>query len=154
MMHERSIPAWPIQVLLVEDSLDDIELARRGLACGRRSFHLNVVRDGQEALDYLLRQGAYSGSRHVMPDLVLLDLHLPRVDGLDVLEVIRNTPELTLIPVIIMTASEREEDVVSSYRSGANTYIQKRVEFGEFARSMELLTEYWGTLARLPGRAA
>jgi CheY-like chemotaxis protein len=89
-----------------------------------------------------------------MPDLVLLDLHLPKVDGLDVLEMIRNTPELTLIPVIIMTASEREEDVVSSYRSGANTYIQKRVEFCEFARSMELLTEYWGSLARLPGRAA
>jgi CheY-like chemotaxis protein len=154
MTQELAIPSWPIQVLLVEDSLDDIELAQRALAGARRSFHLNVVRDGQEALDYLLRQGAYASARHVMPDLVLLDLHLPKVDGLDVLEMIRNTPELTLIPVIIMTASEREEDVVSSYRSGANTYIQKRVEFGEFARSMELLTEYWGSLARLPGRAA
>src|SRR5712692_6801192 len=114
----------PIQILLVEDNPGDVELTRRALSKSRVVNDLHVVRDGQEALEYLLGDGRRPAATP-RPDLILLDLNLPRVNGIEVLQKIRTDEVLSLIPVIMLTSSDREDDVVRSYKCGCNTYIQK-----------------------------
>jgi two-component system response regulator len=140
----------PVKILLVEDNPDDVLITRRALAKSRVANELYVVRDGQEALEYLLSQDEGDTPR---PDLILLDVNLPRVNGMEVLERIRRDDDLAVIPVIMLTASDREEDVVKSYRLGSNTYIQKPVEFEKFLQALDVLGQYWIVIAKLPSVA-
>jgi CheY-like chemotaxis protein len=140
-----------VKILLVEDNLQDIEIARRAFAKGRVKNELIVVRDGQEALDYLYRQGKYKDpASSPRPGMILLDLNLPKVGGMEVLQQIKKDEALKSIPVIVLTASPREEDVVRTYNLGVNTYIQKPVEFDNFMRVVNAVQEYWIVIASLP----
>ena len=142
-------------ILLVEDNPDDVEITRRALTRSRLANDLHVTRDGQEALDFLFRLGQYgNGADTPRPDLILLDLNLPKVNGIEVLERIRANEHVSIIPVIMLTASEREEDVARSYKLGSNTYISKPVEFEKFLHAIELIGEYWIVVATLPPKAA
>lgn len=131
-------------ILLVEDNQSDADLARRALLKGRISSELVVAEDGQEALDYLRGEGAYAGRdiRHI-PALVLLDLKLPKVSGLEVLRVVRADPRINRIPIVILTSSKEEEDIGAGYTLGVNSYVRKPVDFKEFQIAIENLGLYW-----------
>ena len=140
-----------VKILLVEDNLQDIEITRRAFAKGRMKNELIVVRDGEEALDYLFRRGSFQNPlSSPRPGMILLDLNLPKVGGLDVLKKIKQDESLRSIPVIVMTVSPKEEDVVRSYNLGVNTYIQKPIEFDNFMRVVITFNEYWILIATLP----
>ncbi len=131
-------------ILLVEDSPDDVDLTLRALKKSNVLNEVVVVRDGDEALDYLFATGTYSGrDSTVMPEVVLLDLKLPKVDGLEVLRQIRADERTKLLPVVILTSSSEERDVVESYKLGANSYIRKPVDFDQFIESVRQLGLYW-----------
>ena len=138
----------PVQILLVEDNPDDVEITKRALAKSRVANELHVVRDGQDALDFVFHRGEFGAAQR--PDLILLDVNLPRVNGMEVLESIRTDERTSVIPVIMLTASDREEDVVKSYKLGSNTYIQKPVEFAKFLTALDVLGQYWIVIAKLP----
>jgi len=141
----------PAEILLVEDNPDDVEITLRAFRKVHVDSRVHVVRDGQEALDLLFRKGEHSDRAEVAkPDLILLDLNLPKVNGPEVLEKIRASDELSTMPVIVLTVSEREEDIQRSYELGANTYITKPVDFAKFVHATEILGEYWMVIARLP----
>jgi CheY-like chemotaxis protein len=131
-------------ILLVEDNPSDIGLTQRALAKSHITNELVVAEDGQEALDYLFGTGKYAG-RDVseLPALILLDLKLPRVDGLDVLRQVRADSRTSRLPVVVLTTSSEEPDVAQSYDLGANSYIRKPVDFTQFANSVEHLGLYW-----------
>jgi two-component system response regulator len=140
-------------ILLVEDNPDDEELALMALKDSNILNEIVVAHDGTEALDYLFAAGRHAGrdpSR--LPQLVLLDLKLPKLDGLEVLERLRADPRTQLIPVVILTSSSEEEDVVASYRLGANSYVRKPVEFHRFADAVRQLGLYWLLLNEAPPR--
>jgi len=141
----------PVKILLVEDNLQDIEITRRAFARGKVKNELVVVRDGQEALDYLYHREIYQDpSSFPRPGMILLDLNLPKVSGMEVLQEIKNDEALRPIPVIVLTASPREEDVVRSYNLGVNTYIQKPVAFDNLLKVVHAVQEYWIITASLP----
>jgi CheY-like chemotaxis protein len=141
----------PAEILLVEDNPDDVEITLRAFRKVRVANRVQVVRDGQQAVDFLLRTGDYSRRDDApQPDLILLDLNLPKLNGLEVLERIRASDERSTIPVIMLTVSERQEDIQRSYDLGANTYITKPVDFAKFVRATEILGEYWLIIAKLP----
>ena len=141
----------PVTILLVEDNLQDIEITRRAFAKGRVRNDLMVVRDGEEALGYLYHRGKFQDpSTSPRPGMILLDLNLPKVGGLEVLQRIKNDDHLKTIPVIVLTVSQREQDVVQSYNLGVNTYIQKPVEFEKFMGVVNAVHEYWILIATLP----
>ena len=134
----------PILVMLVEDNLDHAELVIRTLEQHRIANQIRHFSDGQSALDYLLRQGEYGDpALSPRPHVILLDLRLPRVDGLDVLEQVKANPELKAIPVVILTTSEAEKDVARAYYNHANSYLVKPLGFDEFRKLMEDLGFYW-----------
>jgi len=138
-------------ILLVEDNPDDEELTRLAFAESRVANDLVVVRDGQEALDYLFAHGKYSGRDVcVQPQLILLDLNLPKIDGLEVLRCIRAAEVTRLLPVVVMTTSKEEQDLLDSYSSGANSYIQKPVDFTRFTEAVRQLGLYWLVLNEVP----
>jgi CheY-like chemotaxis protein len=139
-----------IDILLVEDREADIELTRMGLAEGRIANALHVVRDGVEALAYLRRQGRYAEAKR--PDLILLDLNLPRMDGREVLTAIKADPDLKLVPVVVLTTSEADRDVVEAYTRHANAYMIKPVDFDQLVKVIRGITEYWFALVKLPPR--
>jgi two-component system response regulator len=146
----RSVPVEryrPVEILLVEDNLDDVAIAERAFARSDVASRLTVARDGQEVLDLLLGGGSPRPER---PDLLLLDVNLPKRNGLEVLAVIRQTPDLAVLPIVMLTASGRQEDVSSSYRLGANSYIQKPILFEKLTRTLEVLAQYWFEVATLP----
>jgi len=128
-------------ILLVEDNPDDEELTLLALKQSNVLNEITTVRDGAEALDYLFATGPYSDRR--LPQLILLDLKLPKLNGLEVLERLRADPRTELIPVVILTSSSEEEDIVASYRLGANSYVRKPVEFHRFADAVRQLGLYW-----------
>lgn len=141
----------PAEILLVEDNLDDVDITLRAFRKVRVANTVHVVRDGQEALDFLFREGDYGDRADApQPDVILLDLNLPKVNGLEVLDKIRASDGLSTIPVIVLTVSEGQEDVGKSYKLGANTYITKPVDFEKFVHAMEILGEYWMVIAKLP----
>jgi len=145
-----------VDLLLVEDSPDDVELTLRAFKKINLSNPIHVVRDGAEALEFLFCTGAYA-HRNIQdsPKVVLLDLKLPKVDGLEVLKRIRADPRTKSIPVVILTASREESDVVSSYELGVNSYIVKPVDFEQFVEATRTLGLYWLLLnQRPPMRAA
>lgn len=141
----------PKIILLVEDNPSDIGLTQRALDKSRIANELLIAEDGQEALDYLFGAGAYAG-RDVLqlPALVLLDLKLPRVDGLEVLRRIRADERTRRQPVVILTTSQEEQDVAASYDLGVNSYIRKPVDFNQFAQAIQHLGLYWLVLNEAP----
>ena len=134
------------EILLVEDNPDDVELTLRALKSSNIANHVTVARDGVEALDDLLTPGKLP----LMPELVLLDLKLPRLDGLEVLRRMRADERTKLLPVVILTSSTEEEDMVKSYSLGANSYVRKPVSFGDFAEAVRQLGLYWLVLNQPP----
>ena len=131
-------------ILLVEDNPDDVELTLRALKKYNVSNEISVARDGAEALDYLFATGSYA-ERDVtnMPAVILLDLKLPKVDGLEVLQRMRADERTKLIPVVVLTSSKEERDMVNSYKLGANSYVQKPVDFNQFIEAAQQLGLYW-----------
>jgi len=140
----------PIQILMVEDNPDDIELTVEALKDARVVNHLTVVQDGEEALSYLRCRGEYAQA--VRPDLILLDLNMPRKNGRDVLREIKNDPKLKRIPVVILTTSQAEEDILHTYDLHANCYITKPVDFNQFLKVVRSIEDFWLTVVKLPPR--
>jgi len=138
------------RILLAEDSEKDIELALEALEEHNLANAVVVVRDGAEALDYLYRRGQYAGGSDGQPVLVLLDLKMPKVDGLEVLRQIKMDPELKRIPVVIMTSSREEQDLIRSYDLGVNAYVVKPVKFAEFMDSVKQLGIFWALINEPP----
>ena len=137
-----------VQILLVEDSPGDVNLTREALRGARIRNQLHVVGDGEEALDFLHRRGEHADAPR--PDLVLLDLNLPRKDGRAVLEEVKSDPELLTIPVIVLTTSAAHEDVARAYAHHANCFITKPVDFGDFLAAIRQLEGFWLEIVRLP----
>lgn len=133
----------PVEILLVEDNVDDVELTREALSVGKIRNRLKVLQDGQEALEYLLGHGRYPAPPAHLPGLIVLDLRLPRLDGIEVLKRIKAEPILKRVPVIVLTTSKRDEDIVLSYDLGVNSYIQKPVGFEKFIETVKNLELYW-----------
>lgn len=134
-------------ILLVEDNPDDIELTRLAFEESRLANRLVIARDGEEALDYLFGRGAHAGRELAdMPQLILLDLKLPRLDGRETLQQIRANPLTRYMPVIVMTTSSEASDLCASYDLGANSFVQKPVDFSAFVEAVRQVGEYWLTL--------
>ena len=140
-------------ILIVEDNPDDEALTLRALKKNNIGNRLYVVRDGAEALDYLFCTGAYSDrDPRDPPQAILLDLKLPKIDGLEVLKRIRAEPRTSLLPVIILTSSKEEQDLLQSYKNGANSYVRKPVDFNEFLEAARQIGLYWLILNEVPPR--
>ncbi|MFF5336141.1 response regulator [Streptomyces sp. NPDC013181] len=144
-------PVEPIEVLLVEDDPGDELMTREAFEDNKIRNTLHVVRDGEEALDFLYRRGAHTAAPR--PDLILLDLNLPKYDGRQVLEQIKQDPELALIPVVVLTTSSAEEDILRSYKLHANAYVTKPVDLDQFIAAVRQIDDFFVTVVRLPGRA-
>jgi two-component system, response regulator len=139
------------EILLVEDNPDDVELTLRAFRKSKIANEIVVARDGVEALDYLFATGQYAGrDNSSLPQLVLLDLKLPRLDGLQVLERIRSNAQTRLLPVVILTSSTEPPDLLTGYSLGANSYIRKPVDFQEFVLAVRRLGLYWLLLNQPP----
>ena len=138
------------RILLAEDSPNDVELTLAALAEHHIANQVDVVRDGAEALDYLHARGAYSGRRSGNPVVLLLDLKMPKVTGLQVLEEIKSDPALRTIPVVMLTSSREEADLITSYRLGVNAYVVKPVEFGDFMGAVRQLGGFWALVYEPP----
>lgn len=144
-----------VEILLVEDNPDDIELALLALKKGHLANSIYVARDGEEALDFLFCRGQFSArSVDQPPKVVLLDLKLPKIDGLEVLRELRNDPRTRCIPVVVMTSSREQRDMVEGYRLGLNSYIQKPVDFTQFREIIGQLGFYWLVINQAPPRNA
>jgi two-component system, response regulator len=138
-------------ILLVEDNPDDEALTLRALNKNRVANNIVVVRDGVEALDYLFASGSYAGrDPFELPQVVLLDLKLPKVDGLEVLRRIRSDPRTHMLPVVILTSSREEQDLIQAYSNGANSYVRKPVDFNQFVEAIGQLGLYWLVLNEAP----
>jgi CheY-like chemotaxis protein len=138
----------PLDILLVEDNPADVRLTQEAFTEGKILNNLMVVRDGVEALEFLRRRGKYAGA--IRPDLILLDLNLPRKDGREVLAEIKADPALMRIPVVVLTTSRAETDVVKSYNLHANCYVVKPVDLGQFVDVIKAIDNFWLTAVTLP----
>ena len=138
-------------ILLVEDNPDDVELTLRALKKNNIANEIVVARDGVEALDYLYGSGKYADrDTSILPTVILLDLKLPKVDGLEVLRRVRAEESTKLLPVVILTSSDEEQDMIDSYHLGANSYVRKPVDFNQFAKAVSQLKLYWLLLNESP----
>ncbi|HPU88683.1 MAG TPA: response regulator [Spirochaetota bacterium] len=138
----------PIDILIVEDSEGDVRLIREALKEGKISNQLSVAKDGVEAMNFLLRRGSHTGASR--PDLILLDLNLPKKDGREVLAEIKGNDELRRIPVVILTTSSADADVLKSYDLHANCYIVKPLDLDQFIRVVRSIESFWLTIVKLP----
>jgi CheY-like chemotaxis protein len=138
----------PVQILLAEDNPNDVKLTRKAFEEGKMVNNLHVVNNGVEALAYLRQEGEYADSPR--PDIILLDLEMPRKGGLDVLEDIEDNPELRKLPVIVLTSSEAEQDVVESYEHNANAYLTKPVGYQAFQDIVRDIEDFWFEIVKLP----
>ncbi len=138
------------RILLVDDSERDREMALEALASHNLANEVVPLRDGVEALDYLYRRGDFAGRPEGLPAVILLDLKMPRMDGLEVLRVLKGDPALRAIPIVVMTSSREESDLVRSYESGANAYVVKPVRFQEFLEAVRQLGAFWALLNEPP----
>lgn len=138
----------PVEILLVEDNPGDVRLTREALKEGKVRNNLNVAQDGVEALAFLRREGKYADA--VRPDLILLDLNLPRKDGREVLEEIKADPALRPIPVVILTSSQAEQDIVRAYDLHANCYVSKPVDLDQFITVVKSIEDFWFAIVKLP----
>jgi len=141
----------PVNILLVEDNEDHAELTLRALRSNNLINEVYVVKDGEEALDFVYHRGKYADVKEFpLPGLILLDISLPKVSGLEVLETLKGDPQLKVIPVIMLTTSEREEEIARSYAGGANSYVTKPVNFEEFVKKITEIKLYWTITNSLP----
>lgn len=141
----------PINILLVEDSPLDMEIIQEAFKLIKSKNRLFLAKDGEEALDFVYRRGRYQDtSLAPLPDLILLDIRMPRVDGLEVLKVIKSDENFKKIPVLILTVSDRDTDIRTAYEYGANSYIVKPIELSGFANIIIKIEEYWLAIAKLP----
>ncbi|MBD2102480.1 response regulator [Leptolyngbya sp. FACHB-261] len=138
----------PIEILLVEDSPGDVRLTQEVLKEGKVHNHLNVVEDGEKAIAFLKKLAPYTDALH--PDLILLDLNLPRKDGREVLEIIKANGHLRRIPVVVLTTSQAEEDIIKAYDLHANCYITKPIDLDQFIRVIKSIEDFWLTIVKLP----
>ena len=145
---KETVDSHSVDILLVEDNLDHVELILKVLGEDQVLDAVHVARDGEEALDFLYRRGEYADAPE--PGLILLDIKLPRVDGIEVLRQIKSDGELKSIPVVMLTTSGGEEEIVESYRCGANSYIVKPVDFEQFVRTVRQVRLYWLVTNCLP----
>jgi two-component system, chemotaxis family, response regulator Rcp1 len=141
-------PDQPLSVLLVEDDPGDVMIAQEALAAGRLSTDLHVVTDGVEALSYLRKQNGYADA--AKPDLILLDLNLPRKSGHEVLAEVKQDPDLRRIPVVVLTTSQAEEDIAKSYDLHASVHVSKPVDFDQFTEVVRQIDDFFGGVAELP----
>ena len=149
MLNEKKI------ILLVEDNRDDEELTLRAIKRSNIANEVVVARDGAEALDYLWGAGAYEGrDTRVLPSVVLLDLHLPKINGLEVLQRLRANEATRFLPVVILTSSKEEQDLLDGYRFGCNSYVRKPIDFVEFAEAIRSLGLFWIILNETPSGKA
>jgi CheY-like chemotaxis protein len=139
-----------IDILLVDDNPDDAALALYALQRNRLANHIQVVSDGIEALDFLFGEGKFENKTTHHPKLILLDLNMPKLNGLEVLKAIRENPQTAGIPVVILTTSKEDRDLIESYRLGANSYIVKPVDFNQFSEVVRQLGLYWLVLNERP----
>lgn len=137
-----------INILLVEDNPGDIRLTQEVLKDGKICNTLNVVMDGEEAISFLKKTGKYKDA--ILPDIILLDLNLPKKDGRQVLAEIKNDPVLKLIPIIVLTTSSSEQDILNTYANHANAYITKPVDFDQFINVVRSIENFWLTIVKLP----
>lgn len=145
------MPDRQIEILLVEDNLDDVELTLHALRKENLANHIHVARDGEEALEFLFCCGVHAGrSFDHPPKLILLDLKLPKVDGMEVLKRLKADPRTRTIPVVILTSSKEERDLVQGYGLGANSYIQKPVDFDQFRNTVKSVGFYWLLINQAP----
>jgi CheY-like chemotaxis protein len=140
----------PVEILLVEDNPGDIRLTQEALKEGKIYHNLRVAKDGEEALAMLRRQGEYASLSH--PDIIFLDLNLPKVDGRDVLARIKEDDELKVIPVVVLTSSEAEADILKVYNLHANCYVTKPVDLDQFMIVVRAIENFWMTIVKMPTR--
>ena len=138
------------RILLAEDNAADLELTLEALSQSRLANEVDVVRDGAAALDYLFRRGAYATRAESNPAVVLLDLKMPKVDGLQVLKQVRADDRVKTVPVVMLTSSREEQDLVESYRLGVNAYVVKPVDFGQFIEAVKQLGMFWAVVNEPP----
>jgi CheY-like chemotaxis protein len=138
----------PVEILLAEDNPNDVELTRRAFDKGKILNNISVVNDGVEALEYLRQEGEYTDATR--PDIILLDLEMPRKDGLEVLEALNEDDDLSRIPVIVLTSSEAEQDVVESYKHNANAFLTKPVGYEAFQETVRQVEQFWFEVVKLP----
>jgi two-component system response regulator len=139
-----------VDILLVEDSPADAELAMRALRKGKLANHITWVKDGAEALEFIFRTGAYAGRPDRNPKLILLDLKLPKVDGIEVLKQVKANERTRVIPVVMVTSSAEGRDVIESYKLGVNSYLVKPVEFEQFSETVAKAGLYWMLMNKAP----
>ncbi len=139
-----------LEIILIEDNSADVELTLRALKKNHITNRVLVLKDGEEALNFLLMRGPYQNRPDIRPKLILLDLKLPKVDGLEILRIIKGHPKLKIIPVVVLTSSHQESDLVKSYHLGANSYIVKPVDFDQFVQAVRELGLYWLLINTLP----
>lgn len=144
------ISVRPIQILLVEDSPSDVKLTLTALKRAKVANRVSHVEDGVQAMEFLHKKGAYTTAPR--PDLVLLDLNLPRKDGREVLQEMKNDPSLALIPVVVLTTSQAEQDIMRSYQLHANCYVTKPVNFERFLEIVQSIENFWLTVVELPSK--
>lgn len=138
----------PIEILLVEDNEDDIVLIQEAFADAKLTNVINVVRDGEEALAYLRREGKYRVARR--PGLMLLDINMPKMNGFEVLDEVKKDPRYSSLPVVMLTTSEREEDIIRSYTKGACSYIHKLIDLDRFKTVIKQFEDYWTLVSLIP----
>jgi CheY-like chemotaxis protein len=143
-----TFPFQPVEILLVEDDAGDELLTREALQDNKLGNRLHVARDGEEALDFLYRRGEHAGAPVV--DLIVLDLNLPKFDGRQVLEQIKSDPELAHVPVVVLTTSSSQEDILRSYKLHANAYVTKPVDVNDFVAAVRQIDEFFLSVVRLP----
>ena len=139
-----------INILLVEDNPDDVELTLHALKKNNIVNPVKIARDGLEALDYLFYSGKYQGADHDLPNVILLDLKLPKVDGIEVLQRVKSGRKTKLIPVVVLTSSKEESDLIRSYDLGVNSYIRKPVDFDQFVETVRQIGFYWMLINEQP----
>ena len=145
---ERKMDTRPVDILLVEDNPGDVRLTKEALRDAKVLNEIYVARDGVEAMEFMYHKGSFA--KAPVPDLILLDLNLPRKDGREVLAEIKKDPKLKHIPIVVLTTSKADEDIIKTYNLHANAYITKPVDLNRFVEIMHALEEFWFTIVKLP----